>query len=483
MFKTIRFLIFCLNASSLFSKELFVDAAHGSDATSGDSRSSAFATIQKGVDALTPGDTLTILPGVYYEHVLMRNAGREDARLLIRADKIQKGRVVITGSLPAFREGRVVWKLEDKELGLYSTAFPHRPYRLLVDGNDLFAYDDLDGLKRFRSWLDGKPSEYPGPSQGFAWVKSEEKLYVRLHASGRYGKPDPNGRSFGTSPTYTGTKNEPGLGPDYGFAVWPKPNGTSAWLLIEGITFETPALCGVNTSAGDLIVRNCWFIGCRSGVQGSGQTRDQKDSADRVLVENCEYHQFPAFDDMEEVIRLYENDAWRGERTNLNQKIYWWHRKNKGTGLWAYENGIVLKAGADWVVRRNWIHDAFEAVTGGGGPWSRNLRVEENLIERMIDNAFETEDHSQGFQARSNFIVDVFEPVSWQPLDGEPYPGSIIIEDNRFYVTPQRWNLWTEGARGIFKIGQERAPRPKSGEAWAPASASGTGFVARRNFV
>jgi hypothetical protein len=188
---------------------------------------------------------------------------------------------------------------------------------------------------------------------------------------------------------------------------------------------------------------------------------------------------------MEEVIDVYQNDAWRGDQSTIDQKIYWWHRKNKGTGLWSYENGIVLKAGSDWKIKKNWIHDAFEAVTGGGGTWSRNLLVEENLIERMVDNAFETEDHAMGFQARSNWIIDVFEPFSWQPLDGEPYPGDAVLTQNRLYDTPSRWTLWSSagGAPGIFKMGLERAKRPTGDEPWAPSVSPGSGFIARSNLI
>ena len=52
--------------SSVQGAEHFV-SKQGSDANNGTNRAAAFLTIQKSVDALKPGDTLTIGPGEYFE--------------------------------------------------------------------------------------------------------------------------------------------------------------------------------------------------------------------------------------------------------------------------------------------------------------------------------------------------------------------------------------------------------------------------------
>jgi hypothetical protein len=473
----------------IFATTYFVDCSNGLDEGDGKNAKSAFKKIQKATDQCQPGDVVEVLPGIYFEHVNLKQAGRADAPIRISVKTSDRGKVILAGGDPDFYNGKIKWTLEDSELGLYSTPFDHRPYRLLVDGNDLFAYDELSGLKRFRTWIEGKPSpepSYPGPLQGFAWDSDSSKLYVRLHASGKYGSPNPNGRSFSTSSTFGAKKTtDVGFGPDYGFQFYPKVPGTSAHLIIEGFIFDNPGIAGIKTGGSDLLVRHCVFKGCRSGVQGNTDESNLQGTANRVTVEYCEFHQAPSFDDMVEVIEKYENDAWRGDRGTLNQKIYWWHRKNKGCGNWSYESGIVCKAGSDWLITHNYIHDAFEGLSGGGGKWSRGLRFENNLLERLIDNAFETEDHAQGFIARSNFMVDIFEPVSWQPLDGEPYPGSCLIEGNYFYNHEDYAKLWRQGATpGMFKIGQEKAPRPtKPGDPWVKALSPDQGFVVKGNFV
>ena len=58
----------------------------GNDANNGASRATSFLTIQMGVDALKPGDTLTIGPGEYFENVKLHRFGDLDKETLIRAE-------------------------------------------------------------------------------------------------------------------------------------------------------------------------------------------------------------------------------------------------------------------------------------------------------------------------------------------------------------------------------------------------------------
>jgi hypothetical protein len=74
--------------------EYFV-APDGSDAHDGRTAATAFAGIQKGVDALAPGDTLTIAPGEYFGSVRRQGIGSDDAVTTIRA--AIPGTVVLRG--------------------------------------------------------------------------------------------------------------------------------------------------------------------------------------------------------------------------------------------------------------------------------------------------------------------------------------------------------------------------------------------------
>lgn len=70
----------CMSAADHFVSK------HGNDGNNGAARDTAFATIQKGVNMLQPGDTLTIGPGEYFESVKRTDLGSEDKDTIIRAE-------------------------------------------------------------------------------------------------------------------------------------------------------------------------------------------------------------------------------------------------------------------------------------------------------------------------------------------------------------------------------------------------------------
>jgi len=82
---------------TLHASEYFV-SLEGSDQSNGTARDQAFRTIQKGVDALEQGDTLTILPGEYFEAVKRENLGGPDRETVIRAEI--PGTVLLRGDVP-----------------------------------------------------------------------------------------------------------------------------------------------------------------------------------------------------------------------------------------------------------------------------------------------------------------------------------------------------------------------------------------------
>jgi hypothetical protein len=84
--------------SSTRATEFFV-SKQGQDSQSGTTRETAFASVQKGVDALQPGDTLTIAPGEYFEAVKRADLGNLDQDTLIRAEI--PGTVSLRGDVPA----------------------------------------------------------------------------------------------------------------------------------------------------------------------------------------------------------------------------------------------------------------------------------------------------------------------------------------------------------------------------------------------
>ena len=87
-----------LLSTTLHATEFFVNK-QGLDSNAGTSREAAFLTIQKGVDALQPGDTLTIGRGEYKEAVARKGLGGPEKETVIRAEI--PGTVLLRGDVDA----------------------------------------------------------------------------------------------------------------------------------------------------------------------------------------------------------------------------------------------------------------------------------------------------------------------------------------------------------------------------------------------
>ena len=144
--------------SSLHGAEYFV-AKQGSDASNGTSRTTAFLTVQKGVDALKPGDTLTIGPGEYFENVERADLGSADADTLIRAEV--PGTVLLRGDVeaPQFK------KVEGHRF-VYAAPFDQTPQAVL----------EHDSLTILLKRPNRRALEYdPGT---FTYDEDQKKLYM-----------------------------------------------------------------------------------------------------------------------------------------------------------------------------------------------------------------------------------------------------------------------------------------------------------------
>lgn len=79
-------------------RDYFVNQS-GHDTNSGSSRTEPFLTIQRGVDALQPGDSLTVAPGEYFESVAREGLGSLEKETVIRAEI--PGTVLLRGDVDA----------------------------------------------------------------------------------------------------------------------------------------------------------------------------------------------------------------------------------------------------------------------------------------------------------------------------------------------------------------------------------------------
>lgn len=428
---------------------LYVNAESGDDSNDGRLPTSSLRTIQRAATLAKAGDEVVIGPGVYYERIEVPEVVRGEGGkpIIFRADRIESGRVIITGADRDIREGgKQIWKLVEEESGLYATPFRNwGPARVTYDNIDLYPYASLEELRNFKTaWEGGSP----GPRHGFHYDAENGLLYVRLHAT-RHGNPNPNERVMAISPrTATGRAfSIPGKGP--------------AHIIIEGITFETPGDSAIYTEASVVTVRDCWFFGCPYAVRGNNQgaARDPNagpwDTASEIVIEHCEMTEFSTYTDASEIL---ENTAVvDGNRAPWSAI---WHRKTTGKHgmpprIKNYENGMAVRIGRGWIIRNNFIHDIFEGLANDGMSNAVDVTISDNVFARICDNAIETENHARNIIITRNLFLDVFEPFSWQPHAGPPWPGPILFSQNIIANTPENAALWLRAShdRGVFKMG------------------------------
>jgi hypothetical protein len=156
--------------TTCFATEFFVSPS-GRDADSGTTTTSAFATIGKGVASVGPGDTLTIMPGTYFESVSARTSGKQDAPITIRAKRA--GTVLLRGDVdaPAFRR---VEGMRDT----YAAEFKPR-VEGVVERGTLRIYEPLSSVAEVEQTL---ASFHQDAQTGRLYVHTSDSAHPDWHA-------------------------------------------------------------------------------------------------------------------------------------------------------------------------------------------------------------------------------------------------------------------------------------------------------------
>ncbi len=417
------------------ARMLHLDAQKGSDKNDGLTASTALCTLKGLVDAniVKPGDEIILHPGVYFVSKLpIAFKGTEKEPIIIRADKVEHQRVILTGADSSIRAGKTPWMLEDADIGLYSVPCNAGPSRVLYSGTDLFPYESLELMRRFVSIVQEKTPRHPagdnpGPRHGFFWDKEKKKLYVRLHASGKYGSTDPNKHLMAVS--RIGHLQMTDLG--------------EAHIVIEGISFEAMGPSAILTSkSSHVTVRRCWFRGCPSAVRGG----------DNITVAYCDWTQFPAYDDAMEMLQEFEVSEFKEGTLGLI-----WQRKTDmlGCATTDYEDGMLLRMGNNWEVHHNYLHNIVDGLSIAGMSDSVGARIHDNIFERLCDNAIETEAHAKDAHIYRNVFLNTLDTFSCQ-VGGVPFPGPIYFYQNVILNTREhsaRWAYSNKIGSAVFKIG------------------------------
>jgi hypothetical protein len=409
----------------------YVDGTNGADSSNGLTPATALRTIQRAADSVNPGDTVLIQPGIYPEHVVVSRTGTAAQPITFRA---AAPGAIVSGADIAIRSGQVVWTLENASSDLYSTPLPFEPATVVADDVDLFPYATLTELQNFTlASANGSGLPAPGPQHGFAFA--DGKLYVRLNA--RYGLQHPAAHVMKVSgPRAGGFRGDAIQQPsDYCLSV---QTTAPAYVIFDGFTCESPGFAGVWIQFGNVTVRNCTFIGCRTGVRGWSEAENQPTLITQdVIVQGCEFSQYPSWQDMFDVVAAAE--ALPADQRAALPSFFWWSRKS---GTRTSEIGLTTAGGLRWKILGNYIHDTIDGLSFLAIGWTDQCEVAYNRFERLIDNAVEAENHSQHLRVHHNFVRDVFEPFSYQPNAGPPFPGSTWFYHNIVTLTPEATGFW-----------------------------------------
>ena len=447
-----------------FAQTIWVNAG----ANGNGSEENPYGTIQQAANVVQPGDVVMIKPGVYYEHVELKKTGTKENPIIFRASEYGKNKVIITGADENIRKniGKNIWTLVDEERAIYSTPLDYDPMRVLYNGATIVQVGKYQYLQDRRYDGDYSFSTY----KHCYYYDSEKKLlYVRLRDDEKYGKKNPNENMMCVSPekrgtytengvTYTGSYNSVIWEKAYNFAIIPEKE---AYVVLYGLTFETPAFTGVYVRGSDAVVSNCWFEGCANAVCGGAKHDRDEYSSDRVTVENCEWHSWPVSVDMYELMNE--------EGSDINSLTATWQVKNQPYSINCFEVGcLVGKAGDDWIIRNNYVHDTLDALSFFA--WSkynemisgrsrnvtaRRAQIYGNRFENLLDNGIEIESRASDMDIHHNEFINNYEPFSSQPLNGTPWSENIKYHHNLIWASPEFVEMYAQKANSrtsIFKI-------------------------------
>lgn len=455
-------LCFLLLSVPAYAKTYYVDVNAAQSKEEG-SAENPFTKIQKAADIVEAGDTVLVAPGIYYESVTLKKSGTKDKPIVFRSLDSGENKTIITCANRDVREKKIHWKLEDEELQLYSIPYGRNVAGMLHNGARMLGYTSLEELKTFECWSGTRedPETTEGYPHGFYYDDTEKKLYVRLDPEEKYGSVDPNknlmcvGGPYYEKIVINGVEDEGyrkgAISTDsYNFGIVTE---NSANVVLYGFTFETPGWCGVFVRADDVTVSNCWFKGCMTGVMGGRYSMHDYFVAKNVVVEYCDWNLWPTFEDA--------IDKVKQPSQKFPYRYYWWATKATLRSLMDYESGsFCAQAGRNWTIKNNHIYsclDAFSWALSDGvyQPYEGSninidnadgIKMYENRFERCLDNAIETENHAKNMEIYNNEFINIFLPISWQPLGGKPWPTNISLHHNIFYDDKELVDLFLEKA-------------------------------------
>jgi len=368
--------------------------------------------LQGALDTASPGDVITLAPGVYYESAVLDRSGTAEAPIVIVAE--EPGTATISGATtPDFELG-----FTRVEGDLHRANVPWTVRWVMVDGRNLMGYDDLQGLRSFTILGHDSGSVVDGPPEGFVWV--DGTLYVRL-----LGGQDPNRANLEIHRSFNAAET-PLLNTDYfGDRAWPSrrdlplddPSGANltirgSHVVVAGLKLHLGPLSAINVAADDVTIHDCHVDGAWRSIRAG--------DSDRVRVAYSEFSGYPAY-----------------------QWVRWGYENGKQWDLWnaIYNSNLninhVHHYGRSFELEHSLIYECFDCL------WPRNMgsldpndqsEYRHNLVMSCGDECIEFDTREAiNLRVHHSFLMDATAVLALSPVQG----GGLTIDHNIVYSSPE----------------------------------------------
>ncbi len=361
----------------------------GSDTHEGTSQALAFATLQRGVQALSAGDTLHIDDGVYFvsEPIRVRVPDSSHEKpTTIRA--MRRNQVTLTAAWEPARNGKLRWTpVGDGVYAAPAWQVAGQEAQILVGNFEGRFISPLRSLAELRSDTItirhyGKDIRLGKPDYGV--TNEAGQVYLRLP-----GGVDPNGWSV-----IFARRQLPGTDPAKSIIVVQQTSG----LILDGLDFEaSPGMAVTFERPGSThaMVRNCRFFHCGGGVAFDSYS----------ILEYCEYA-YPGMGDFAlELQAINDNKSLDGQPMP-NIMFDWGKVVSVGVESHLFNAANGPTPPMFCVMRYCLMRDVFDGDRLGA---FNNSVAHHNVYLRCYDNATEIEgwirQASRNLRWHSNLVL------------------------------------------------------------------------------
>lgn len=398
-----------------WAAEHFVNK-QGKDTNSGLSREAAFLTIQKGVEALKPGDTLTVGPGEYPENVQRADLGSPDVDTVIRAEV--PGTALLRGDVRAPE-----FKKVDGYRFVYAAQFDRKP-NAVIEHNTMHTLISKANVAELE--FDPGFFHYDADSQTLYIsnlnLSAADQCHYTLSVRGKSGLMLNSPRRV-VIEGLAATGFHPGWGIMLGAPVSCTVRNCVCFLNVGGIVLEPNEGLGKGDGGSNNVVENCVCYGNTfGGIVRYGANND--------VIRNC--HTYRNVREGNEHFGIMHYAGMTGPLLMKNN-ISWGHNFNYSVKSGNQQERLENCVGLGYV--RIATNKMFHNLIGGGNEYDRgstNAPADTVLFlrEKNLDRDSEFADPlNLDFRLQPD---SRFRGMASDGSDRGPYPYGANI----FYVSP-----------------------------------------------